>query len=95
MQWARRLDVAGDLAAEFSTPGSLNSDQIDHCVREEAWTLGATNLSSRERRPESKPSCARERATIHADDARYHIDVLYNAGVIDSDERDKLVRRLS
>jgi hypothetical protein len=95
VHWARRLDIAGDLAAEFSTPGSLNSDQIDQCVREEGWTLGATNLSSRDRRPESKPSSARERATSHADDARYHIDALYNAGVIDSNERDELVRRLS
>jgi hypothetical protein len=97
VQWARQLDIAGDLAAEFSTPSSLNSDQIDECVRQEGWTLGATNLSPRERQPESRsrPSPSLKPTSVPVGNARYHIDALYRSGLIDSDERDELVRRLS
>jgi precorrin-8X/cobalt-precorrin-8 methylmutase len=75
VQWARRLDIGGELVAEFSTPESLTSDQIEECVREEGWTLGATNLSPRKAKPEprSSPSSAQEHTSVKGDDARYHI----------------------
>jgi hypothetical protein len=51
VEWARRLDRLGDLAREFDPPSQLSRDELEECLREEGWTLGATHATRRPRRP--------------------------------------------
>lgn len=98
VRWAQRLDTDGCLAAEFSLPRSLEDARAKECVREEGWTLGATNLAPRaevrNRTGASREGYSEARVSTPAADARHHIDALFRAGVIREDERDELVRRL-
>ncbi len=40
-EWARTQDSQGALAQRFGAPPKLTEDQLDKCVREEGWILGA------------------------------------------------------
>jgi hypothetical protein len=74
--------------------GAVGS-QVKECIREEGWTLGATNLPRRDRatRWSSKPASDRGASTA-ASEARHHINALYRAGVIRPSERDEFLQRL-
>jgi hypothetical protein len=47
VDWARRLDERGELADEFHAPATLTPSQVDECLREEGWILGATTARLR------------------------------------------------
>ncbi len=39
--WAAREDAAGTLGARFAAPPGLGSEELERCVSEEGWILGA------------------------------------------------------
>jgi hypothetical protein len=40
-QWASQLDNEGGLAALFDRPAGLSDDEVQTCIEQEGWILGA------------------------------------------------------
>jgi len=40
-EWARKLDELDQLGALFDKPAGLRDEQVQSCVEEEGWILGA------------------------------------------------------